>query len=105
MSENAKHTPGPWVVETPMPDEYAIVQAGLETYEWQFIATVSVGIPAEGLMPRQEAKANARLIAAAPDLLAALRDLVAFTERQTATWPDQPQSLTAARAALTKTEG
>ena len=72
-------TPGPWVLEQPLgPDQYTIVQKGLATYEWQFIATVSVGIPAEGLMPMQEAKANARLIATAPDLLAALKGIVGY---------------------------
>jgi hypothetical protein len=70
----SKHTPGPWDIETPFePDSYSIVQAGLEAYEWQFIAQIPVGIPADGMFPRQEAKANARLIASAPDLLEALR--------------------------------
>ncbi|NKC48985.1 hypothetical protein HED54_14780 [Ochrobactrum anthropi ATCC 49188] len=40
----------------------------MKSYEWQFIAHVHIGIPAEGMMPRQEALANARLIAAAPEL-------------------------------------
>ena len=64
----ARYTPGPWAVEDPFgPDQYSIVQDGLEAYEWRFIAHVPVGIPAEGLCPRQEAQANARLMAAAPD--------------------------------------
>lgn len=69
----AKHTPGPWVVEDPFgTDMYSIVQDGLEVHEWQFIAHVPVGIPAEGLMPRQEARANADMMIAAPDMLTAL---------------------------------
>jgi hypothetical protein len=68
----SKHTAGPWTVETPMDEELSIVQAGLEAYEWQFIATCPIGTPADGSFSRQQAKANARLIAAAPCLLTAL---------------------------------
>jgi hypothetical protein len=45
-----------------MDEEFAIVQSGLEAYEWQFIAVCPVGTPAEGGFPRQNAKANAALI-------------------------------------------
>lgn len=72
-------TPGPWAIETPMgPDAYSIVQSGLQAYEWQFIAHVPVGTPAEGMMPRHEARANARLIVALPEMFSELQKARAF---------------------------
>lgn len=71
-----KHTSGPWTVENPMEFELAIVEAGKETHEWRFIAACP--LPAiedeDDYSPRfttDEVEANARLIAAAPELLAA----------------------------------
>lgn len=57
-----KHVSTPWSVETPMDEEYAIVQSGLEAHEWQFIAVCPVSTPAEGGFPRQRAQANAAFI-------------------------------------------
>ena len=58
MSE-AKHTPGPWIVDT----DYIIQDGG--TSDENTIAIVG---------DQEEWKANAHLIAAAPDLLEALED-------------------------------
>nr|WP_313010796.1 hypothetical protein [Brucella intermedia] len=94
-----KYTKGPWDWETPLGDDcYSIVQAGLKSYEWQFIAHVHVGIPAEGMMPRQEALANARLIAAAPDLYEALKLLLSSAH-------DHQTGIQEAEAALAKARG
>lgn len=71
-------TSGPWCVEAPFgggatdEGDLSIVQAGLQTYEWQFIAHLPYGPPSEGAVPLAQVKANARLIAAAPELLEAL---------------------------------
>jgi len=74
---DTKFTPGPWEWETPLGDDcYSIVQAGVETHKWQFIAHISVGKPEEGEFPRRQCKANAQLIAAAPELYEALYRLV-----------------------------
>jgi len=63
MNEQAKHTPGPWSVESDTRIEYGPILAG----EGFCVATVSRD-------PR-EWKANARLIASAPDLLEVLAEI------------------------------
>lgn len=73
-----KHISTPWSVEAPMDQEFAIVQSGLEAYEWQFIAVCPVGTPAEGAFSRQRAKINADFIVKACNaheaLVAAIRE-------------------------------
>jgi hypothetical protein len=75
-------TPGPWTVEYPMGDEeHIIVPAGKETYDWVFIASVTPtddDDPGRPRISKAQALANATLIAAAPDLLSALNDLVYY---------------------------
>lgn len=71
-------TPGPWVIENPMEPDLAIVEAGKETYEWagRFVAHVphyEKGEWEPGHFSTAEIHANARLMAAAPDMLEALR--------------------------------
>jgi hypothetical protein len=80
MSET-KHTPGPWTVEDPMGAEIglSIVQADLDSRDWEFIAMVCQSDPSEEHMGRdrfispEEQGANARVIAAAPEMLNALK--------------------------------
>lgn len=73
MSPSTKtaHTPGPWIIEA---DKHGILVladgAGL---------SISVTIP--GRRPSDEDRANAALIAAAPDLLAALQELLAEVKK------------------------
>lgn len=62
-----KHTPGPWSY-----DSIVIMVA-----DGSSIGEMSPGVPG---MSRDEAEANARLAAAAPDMLAALRELDALRE-------------------------
>jgi hypothetical protein len=70
------HTPGNWEVQDPMGDDVGlwVVQQGLEAYQWSCIAIVPRDEDRSGshFITKREQYANARLIAAAPDLLEAL---------------------------------
>jgi hypothetical protein len=63
---NTKHTPGPWRTDVSDP---AFVNYDVRTDD-TIICTMGIE------MPTEEEAANARLIAAAPELLEALEDLV-----------------------------
>ncbi|MCK5750298.1 MAG: hypothetical protein KAH44_29035 [Oricola sp.] len=80
MTEETKHTPGPWRVEDPFGDYLSIV-VGDETFDWRFVAHVHTDIekgPAPKPIGKKRMEANAYLIAAAPDMLAALKAWVAM---------------------------
>lgn len=76
----AKHTPGPWTFDGDNPAnqgfDVALSDGGA-------IATAYYCEDGEG---RDEAEANARLIAAAPELLAALKELAACLMDGNETW-------------------
>ncbi|KKK67177.1 hypothetical protein LCGC14_2956660, partial [marine sediment metagenome] len=70
-----QHTPGPWIVS-------GLLDTGAG-FDWvnadgpQAVAKICVPSPHPNVVDAREmAKANARLIAAAPELLEALRDLI-----------------------------
>ena len=67
----SEHTPGPWEASEGVPSDIWHV----DMPDRQFSITVSRGGD-DWDMTVEEVQANARLIAAAPDLLAALVDLV-----------------------------
>lgn len=73
----AKHTPGPWRVHTPTATERRLLV--LHPDGERVIARCSEGYnsPISGPIPKEEREANARLIAAAPDLLSALEHALA----------------------------
>lgn len=68
----SKHTPGPWIVDEPHQvyaeavHEYVAIT---QVEDWETV-------------PREQVEANARLIAAAPDLLEALGKMVAVYSGQ-----------------------
>jgi hypothetical protein len=101
---SAKHTPGPWSYD-PASFWKRPGLRGFKVYgpDSKSIAAYS----SAGNRNAEEQEANARLIAAAPDLLAALRELIETAERfadlrgstdQKALWAD----LEAARIAIAK---
>jgi hypothetical protein len=93
MSE--QHTPGPWINDAP----------GCVAKHWPEGGKATVCICPAGA----EGEANARLIAAAPDLLAELRNMVAvadFYMKSLGVLPeDKTVALAAARAAIARAEG
>ncbi len=103
----AKHTPGPWTAEEATSNSIDIVSEEVE------IATI---ISDEDFPEDCEERANARLIAAAPELLDALRDLADRAEggvdyglchRGICSRSEcaQCRRVDAARAAIAKAEG
>ena len=90
---SAAHTPGPWTI---LPNTPHFVRAMHPTDGMQPVATV---YHFDG-----ELEANARLIAAGPDLLAAARLAVEWAEQVPAPYRDWPH-VAAARAAIAKAKG
>ena len=91
---NAKHTPGPWVV-IPMPDgSIDICKSNAGYHIAQMLYT---GYPAD-------VQANARLIASAPDLLAALEAIVKMISPYSGQGRMDTE-ISAARAAIAKAKG
>ena len=92
-----KHTPGPWVFEpaddTPGYREPAAVQVG--SYRWRPIARV---------YEPSQTEADGNLIAAAPDMLEALREMIAASGPE-AGEVDRRLALKDARIAIAKAEG
>jgi len=94
---DVKHTPGPWFVNQDEDGNYrSIGSAG-----WWGLAQVVVRFEGER-NDDATGLANANLIAAAPDLLAALKAFVADFD---ASVSDPDATTDAARAAIAKAEG
>ena len=72
---NTKHTPGPWLAIGYGTKVVQLSPADLNKAHDQFPAIVDT-TSGHDLMPYEEACSNARLIAAAPDLLAALNGVL-----------------------------
>lgn len=87
-SSEARHTPGPWRLETESRDAQRGSDLLVTDAEGGYsIADCDTAFPGSGGMHPDEyarAQANARLIAAAPDLLEALRSLVTHIDRMNA---------------------
>jgi hypothetical protein len=86
-SSTAAHTPGPWhfVEENAglMTDHgYGILYGEPDSWGWEKNLYVSVGcsLRVERELGKGVAEANARLIAAAPEMLEALKDLLTIVE-------------------------
>jgi len=101
------HTPGPWNVE-PFPNGSNMWSALIGSHARNQIAAV-VMLPCKEPSDYSaecaviEESANARLIAAAPELLAALKEIAELTSKRQL--PLTVQINDAARAAIAKAEG
>lgn len=90
MAEATKHTPGKWHIDTA--DSTLI--CGADGYQ-----TCSTGYSHR---PDDEAEANARLIAAAPELLECLQETLSLVERLA---PYVTDTIKNSRAAIAKATG
>ena len=91
------HTPGPWHYSPDVSLHNTALVYGADKYLVADAGRIHRRQPEEQI-------ANAKLIAAAPDLLDALRDMTEFYAQVTAS-PDEDSVLAAARAAIAKAEG
>jgi len=93
------HTPGPWIANG---NEIAAPEfnGGIATY---YVRVASMDDTRETGWNAPTIKANARLIAAAPDLLAALQDIVEYLGEDVDNGLDE--LLTNARAAIATAKG
>ena len=100
--ENAKHTPGPWEAAI-QPGCHAVI-ASLSGGQ-KAVAIIGNNTPDDGNEPMRFA--NARLIAGAPDLLAALQRIVAVLDKQVASphLAERASPLAQAKAAIAKATG
>jgi hypothetical protein len=95
----SKHTPGPWAVKRLRDDGVTYIHAPSRDY---FIATAH-DWRSDPVEVWDEADANARLIAAAPSLADALRDLLGYLESPAL--HDAAVAIPRARAALALADG
>lgn len=104
---SAQHTPGPWQARgSHKCDDFGIVvQNDAAEGGWMVVAECFSDLRRSGERAVEEAAANARLIAAAPDLLDALERLSAQCDRLR--MPGQPMSDAEknAHAAIAKATG
>lgn len=101
---DAQHTPGPWLIDGV---ELAVIKTALcSDGSWRFIAEAIINGP----MMSAEEIANARLIAAAPELLGELKRMVdhfdAFAkDHSIEATPETWAALHCAKAIIAKAEG
>jgi hypothetical protein len=94
-----KHTPGPWLrIGTTV---YALMHAGWKRGVEQFKNRFTVQVQRDRECSEEEAEANARLIAAAPDLLEALEAMYEMFNGNGIT-PNDDDAIISARAAIAK---
>ena len=108
MSTTTQHTPGPWQFN----DSDACIWPGMFASRRAPVATVFTAAQPEGELSQEsdyftdEEAANARLIAAAPDLLEAAERMIGFITHTlpAAAWMNEPW-LQPAREAIAKARG
>lgn len=89
----SKHTPGPWQWTQHFDPTISIYKDGFGQIARLYDSSAGTG------------KANARLIAAAPDLLAALKSIAIAWKDEVLVHDDQREAMRAATAAIAKATG
>jgi hypothetical protein len=104
MTTQAKHTPGPWAA-----NDDGLVLGNLDNYEGEAPLVCTCGSADDFKMEPDLHLANARLIASAPELLEALRAMVArgpfMDQSATAEGLANCEALAKARHAIRQAEG
>jgi hypothetical protein len=100
VREKVGHTPGPWNVGGTWPIGYG--EKGSTTVIYHGCIPVCstqyrLGGNGEYIRSLDECAANARLIAAAPELLEALEEVVALSDRNTDVWAKAKSAIRKAR--------
>ena len=103
---SAAHTPGPWTVNSHPNHQMACIH-GPYTVAGGFSANIATLKYDDDSEDEERAAANAHLIAAAPELLTALKAMIAPMEGMDADKfiPETAARLKAARLAIAKAEG
>ncbi len=110
MADSKKHTPGPWHVDPKAAEESFFEDVSILRHDG---LAVAVAVHNGDIIP-PEPEANARLIAAAPDLLEALKPFAECCDsigreipdsKDTSSWTFQAGDFRRARAAIAKAEG
>jgi hypothetical protein len=91
------HTPGPW--EATQPDDFDAI--------WVLRNGTTVCVVSSGGVKPEQARANAALIAAGPDLLEACQKLIDYRNRNTRNWQTEKAEdyFRMIRLAITKATG
>ncbi|WP_288254055.1 hypothetical protein [uncultured Hydrogenophaga sp.] len=98
---SAQHTPGPWFVSKKNP--LRVIESGPRALTLASAGTTGRGVTLDGA--QCEAEANARLIAAAPELLAALQEMLAVYGNDGHFHPPAREAMRLASAAIAKATG
>jgi hypothetical protein len=96
----SKHTPGPWVIDDSNPNLVARLVNGV----YEYVCAVEPSSFSNRECNQEQEEADARLIAAAPDLLEALKMAMLDWENMRVV-PPASRPHKAARAAIAKAEG
>jgi hypothetical protein len=99
MTTATKHTPGPWWV---IKKENGTLGIGAKEPDGEECRPAQINGTAVDEPWASVTWANARLIAAAPELLSALKDLLNATETDDDPWVHTLEALDAAREAIAK---
>lgn len=107
MNANSKHTPGPWKATRRYPNAFQVFADNVHICEIDHWGVRQTDLTSD-LKPEGEPEANARLIAAAPELLEGCKAMLPLVDglwRQLGESEECARAVESARAAITKAMG